>query len=399
LLSINTVNWFYAFAIIIPVVIIPLYAKSLGASLFQASIMVGIFYGVNAVFGVIMGSLSDILGRRKPFLISSSIGTVVVFLLIAFTEIPLLLILSMGLFGVITAAFLPCMMGMISEISSKAEKGKNMGLLNTSTSLGWAGGSFLGGFVAGQFNFQITFISGCIIAIIATVLTISILRETRTNVASDSNKDFRKILTALKNRFLPSSGESSYLKENGLSWFYFIIFLRYTAYLGSFALLPIFFASIASTFWAGMLVAIYMGVSGILMSPIGKFSDKYGRKPIVIFGLVGTSIALVFYAISYSLIVLILTQFFYSFVFAAIFTGGSAFVSDVSPEMKHNEAMGFLNSSITFGAVIGSIIAGIIAEMFGIRIMFLILAIPPVFGALVVLLRIPETVSLQQQRI
>jgi len=86
LLSINIVNWFYAFSIIIPVVIIPLYAKSLGATLFQASILVGIFYGVNAVAGVIIGSLSDIIGRRKPFLISSSIGTAVVFLLIAFTD-------------------------------------------------------------------------------------------------------------------------------------------------------------------------------------------------------------------------------------------------------------------------------------------------------------------------
>lgn len=399
LISINTVNWFYAFSIIIPVVIIPLYAKSLGATLFQASIMVGIFYGVNAVAGVIMGSLSDIIGRRNPFLISSSIGTAVVFLLIAFTDIPFLLIFMMGLFGVITAAFLPCMMGLISEISSKAEKGKNMGLLNTSTSLGWAGGSFLGGLVAGQFNFQITFISGCIIAVIATLLTILILRETRTNMDSDSNRDFREVITALKNRFLPSSGESSYLKENGLSWFYFIIFLRYTAYLGSFALLPIFFASIASTFWAGMLVAIYMGISGVLMTPIGNFSDKYGRKPIVIFGLVGTSIALVLYAISYSLLLLIITQLFYSLVFASIYTGGSSFVSDVAPESKHNEAMGFLNSSITFGAVVGSIIAGIIAEMFGIRTMFLILAIFPVFGALVVLFRIQETVSSQQHNI
>ena len=203
LLSINTVNWFYAFSIIIPVIIIPLYAKSLGTTLFQASIMVGIFYGVNAVAGVIVGSLSDIIGRRKPFLISSSFGTAIVFLLIAFTDIPLLLILMMGLFGVITAAFLPCMMGLISEISSKAEKGKNMGLLNTSTSLGWAGGSFLGGIIAGQFNFQITFISGCIIACIATVLTIFILREARTNIDTDSNRDFRKVVVALKNRFLP----------------------------------------------------------------------------------------------------------------------------------------------------------------------------------------------------
>jgi len=173
------------------------------------------------------------------------------------------------------------------------------------------------------------------------------------------------------------------------------MFLRYTAYLGSFALLPIFFASISSTFWAGMLVAIYMGLSGVLMTPIGNFSDKFGRKPIVIFGLVGTSIALVLYAISTTLLLLIVTQIFYSLVFASIYTGGSAFVSDVAPESKHNEAMGFLNSSITFGAVVGSIIAGIIAEMLGMRIMFLILAIFPVFGALVVLLRIQETAFLQ----
>jgi MFS family permease len=378
----------------IPIIIVPLYATSLGANLFQASILVGVFYGVNSIAAVIIGSLSDIMGRRQPFLISSSIGTAVVFLLIAFTEIPMLLILMMGLFGVITASFLPCMMGLISEISSQAEKGRNMGLLNTSTSLGWAGGSFLGGIIAQQFSFQITFYSGCVIAVIAAALTIFALKETKTTTDT-ADRNFREVVVALKNRFLPSSGESSYLKENGLSWFYLIIFLRYTAYLGSFSLLPIFFATIASTFWAGMLVAIYMSVSGILMTPIGNFSDKFGRKPIVIFGLIGTSIALVLYAIANSLLLLIITQLFYSLVFASIYTGGSAFVSDVAPESKHNEAMGYLNSSITFGAVVGAIIAGILAEMFGLRFMFLILSIFPVFGAAVVLFRIQETVSRQ----
>ena len=130
------------------------------------------------------------------------------------------------------------------------------------------------------------------------------------------------------------------------------------------------------------------------MTPIGKFSDKYaGRKPIILFGLVGTSIVLSLYALSYSLYLLIIAQTLNAFVFACIYTGGSAFVADISPPLKQNEAMGYLNSSITFGAVTGTIIAGIMAEIFGLRTMFFILAILPILGAIIVLLKVQETIS------
>jgi MFS family permease len=129
------------------------------------------------------------------------------------------------------------------------------------------------------------------------------------------------------------------------------------------------------------------------MSPVGKFSDMKGRKLIILLGLFGTSLVLLLYATSYNLILLIVAQVLNEFVFASIYTGGSAFVSDVAPKASHSEAMGYLNSAMTFGAVTGTIIAGIMAEVFGLRTMFLILAILPIIGAVIVIAKVAETIS------
>ncbi len=397
LISINITNWLSSFAAIVPFVIIPLYARTyLGATLFQASIIIGTLFGVTSVSSVIMGSLSDELGRRKPFLIVSMLGSAIIFLVIPLVGSSLHLILLMAVFGFISAGFVPCIMGMVSEISSKTEKGRNLGLLNSTTSLGWAIGSFLSGLIADLFNFTMSFYLGSFLAVLTVVLTIFFLKETKADVGKD--RDFKKALIALKKRFsFSTSGEGAYLKENGLNWFYISAFLRYSAYWGSFALLTIFFASLVSTTWVGILLLINMGLQGLLMTPVGKLSDeRLGRKPIILFGLFGTTVVLSLYALSYSLYLLIIAQTLNAFVFACIYTGGSAFVSDISPKGKHNEAMGYLNSSITLGAVTGTIIAGFIAEMFGLRNMFFILAVLPVIGAIVVLLKVNETILITE---
>ncbi|WP_287584220.1 MFS transporter [Candidatus Borrarchaeum sp.] len=391
LVPISTVNLLFSFAIIIPLVVMPLYARSLGATLLQASLLLATYYGVQTVSLVFMGALSDIMGSRKPFIIFSLSGMAVILLFIAFINIPTLLILLMGIMGFIAAGFRPTCMGLVSAISLKHEKGKSLGILNTSTSIGWACGSFLGGLIADLFNFAVTFYLACSIAFTAVILTIIFLIEITTSTNKERN--FRRIISSLKNRFLPNSDENSYLKEHGLSWLYVVFYLRYSAYGGAFSFLSIFFAGLFSNSWAGILIGIYLGLSGFLMAPIGKLSDKIGRKPILILGSLGTSVTLIIYALAYDLFLLLAIQIFLSVVFAAIYTGGSAFVSDVAPEFKHNEAMGLLNSSLSLGAVTGSVLGGITAQLFGLRVMFVFLAIFPIIGTVIVLLKLSETIS------
>ncbi len=145
--------------------------------------------------------------------------------------------------------------------------------------------------------------------------------------------------------------------------------------------------------WVGILIGLNNGLQAVTMTPIGKLSDRIGRKPIIHLGLLGTSLVLVLYAIANGLFILIIAQIILSFAFAGIFTGESAFVADIAPEFKHNEIMGFLSFTLGFASLLGSLFAGIVAEFWGLRIMFMILAILPVIGSAIVFLKVKETVT------
>ncbi|MFX1520528.1 MAG: MFS transporter [Promethearchaeota archaeon] len=392
-ITINTTGFFFSYATIIPSVILPLYALSIGATLLQISLILGIAFGMNSATTVIMGSLADIFGTRKPFLIFGLVGSAFALIVIPFISIPLYLIVLMGIWGVIISAYPPNMLGLVSEISAKTEKGKNLGILNTSISLGWALGSFFSGLIKDLFDFAISFYTGSFFAILAAILTFIFLKETRKEVIKD--KSLRTILNTLKRRIFPGccGEEITYLKKNGLNWLFASVFTRYFAYWGVLALVTIFFSTLVSVVWIGILIGLNNGLQAVAMAPIGKLSDKIGRKPIIHLGLLGTSLVLVLYAIANGLFILIIAQIILSFAFAGIFTGGSAFVADIAPEFKHNEIMGFLSFVLGFASLTGSLFAGIVAEIWGLRIMFMALAILPVIGSIIVFLKVQETVA------
>ncbi|MFX1466527.1 MAG: MFS transporter [Promethearchaeota archaeon] len=392
-ITINTTGFFFSYATIIPSVILPLYALSIGATLFQISLILGVSFGMNSATTVIMGSLSDILGTRKPFFIFSLIGSAIALCLIPFISIPVYLILLMGIWGVIISAYPPNMFGLVSEISTKTEKGKNMGILNTSISLGWALGSFFSGLIEELFGFALSFYVGCSFAVLAAVITLIFLKETKKGIVKD--RSVREIMNALKRRIIPGccGEEITYLKKNGLNWLFTSIFTRYFAYWGVLALVTVFFATLVPVVWVGILIGINNGLQAVTMAPIGKLSDKIGRKPIIHLGLLGTSAVLILYAIAHGIYILLIAQVLLSFAFAGIFTGESAFVADIAPEFKHNEIMGFLSFTLGLASLLGSLIAGILAELLGLRIMFMILATLPVIGSFIVFLKVQETIS------
>lgn len=111
----------------------------------------------------------------------------------------------------------------------------------------------------------------------------------------------------------------------------------------------------------GIVVAIYSFVQ-LLFNPIlGRLSDKYGRKPLIVISLFINSIGYIIFAFTTSYIVLLLSR-----IVAGI--GGSsisvaqAYVADVTTKEDRTKGMGMIGAAFGLGFVFGPFMGGILSS-------------------------------------
>lgn len=112
----------------------------------------------------------------------------------------------------------------------------------------------------------------------------------------------------------------------------------------------------------GLLVAVYSLVQ-LVMAPLwGRLSDRVGRRPVLILGLLGSAAAYVVFARADSL-----AQLFLSRIIGGI--GGStipvaqAYIADVTPPERRAGNMGLIGAAFGIGFVIGPLLGGILSEL------------------------------------
>jgi len=129
------------FGILIP--ILPTFAsKQLGATDFQIGIVVAVFSLMQFFFNPIMGRLSDRIGRR-PVILSTQLMTIISYLIFAFTNSYLLLIISRMIAG-LGGSNIGVAQAYIADITSKEERAKGMGLIGAAFGLGFVFGPLIG---------------------------------------------------------------------------------------------------------------------------------------------------------------------------------------------------------------------------------------------------------------
>ncbi len=118
----------------------------------------------------------------------------------------------------------------------------------------------------------------------------------------------------------------------------------------------------ADGFTVGLLVTVY-SVFQFAMAPLwGRLSDRFGRKPILLLGLVGSALAYLVFAYAGTLAVL-----FASRIMAGI--GGStvpvaeAYIADVTPPEHRAGNMGLIGAAFGLGFTVGPALGGILASV------------------------------------
>ncbi|MFW9979057.1 MAG: MFS transporter [Candidatus Thorarchaeota archaeon] len=145
----------------------------------------------------------------------------------------------------------------------------------------------------------------------------------------------------------------------------------------------------------GILAASFALTRIFLAGPMGQLSDRTGRKPILMFSLIGFAVANVVYAFAQDITVMIAARAVEGAVSAGFYPSANAYVSDVTTPENRGTAMGYISMGNMLGFVIGPTIGGVLAEFLGIRIPFIIAAIGTLatFLAIVVFVTEPERTS------
>jgi multidrug resistance protein len=100
------------------------------------------------------------------------------------------------------------------------------------------------------------------------------------------------------------------------------------------------------------------------MSPImGKLSDIYGRKPLLLFSQLMTAISFLVFAMANSVWVLILSRVIDG-LFGSNFVIAQAYLSDISSKEDRTVAMGISGMAFGFGFLVGPALGGFLAERF-----------------------------------
>ena len=135
------------------------------------------------------------------------------------------------------------------------------------------------------------------------------------------------------------------------------------------------------SFWSGLAFSASFFVSS-WMAPIwGKFADRHGRKKVLMLSATGMGIFSVLMGIALNVYELVTFRLLQGF-FSGYVANTSALIASSVPKEHSGKALSTLATGTTSGMLLGSLIGGFIADIFGYRISFMLTGL----GYLIVLL-------------
>ncbi len=125
-------------------------------------------------------------------------------------------------------------------------------------------------------------------------------------------------------------------------------------------ILPFYTLSLgAQPFELGMLTATFALMSLVFSPIMGKLSDKYGRKKILLLGTVGFAAAYLVFAFSDSLLMVFVARAIEGIAASAIFPACVSLLSDFTSEQQRGRAMGLVGMAFSLGFIAGPAFGGI----------------------------------------
>ena len=366
-------------------IVIPLYVARLPAPWFpwpesvRAGVLISIYGLVNAFLQPFSGALTDRVNKRKPFiqggLILMGASTLAFIFASRFTDLLVLRTVQ----GVGVALTIPASMALMAAASSKETRGGSMGIYSTARMAGFTTGPLVGGLLYDHFGFNMAFYAGAFFILLASILVQLMIKEVPTEISVKEGRPFQIIDRHLLNAGILGAGLATFMMACAFSMMT-PLETEFNARLHETAL------DFSIAFSALMVSRL------LLQIPLGRLSDRYGRKLFIIAGLVVTAFSTALLGEARTTVELIALRVIQGVGAAGIAAPTFALAADLATPGGEGRQMSIITMGFGLGIALGPLMAGLLAVL-EFDLPFLVVGLMLIASAGMIYHSVPETVQ------
>jgi len=348
--------------------VMPVFARRLsefGDGVEELGLMTMSFALAQMIGAPLMGSLADSKGRR-PIILLALMTVVLQYIGYLLAPSTLFFILIRGVVGFLSAGLFPAAMGVVADLVPEDRRAQWAGIIMGSYAVGMIFGPVIGGLLYDGFGYAAPFVLSAVVAFLALVAAFVMIPETRTPEIRN-----REMLRTRHDN--PQSGQQASIWDALPRPLLIFAILLLIDFISSFSFafvepqMIFYFYDVLnwSTTQFGVLVGIYGLFSVAGQMGLGQLSDKWGRKPLIIAGLIPNIIFFAGLAVLTDYYLMMIGAAFAGIGNALIAPAANAFYLDITAEEHRSRIIGVKGSFLSLGGVLGPLavaaVAGIIA--------------------------------------
>ncbi|MDV2474966.1 MFS transporter [Rhodococcus zopfii] len=330
---------------------LPQFARSFDVGITAATVVVSAFAAMRLAFAPASGALVQKLGERPVYIT----GVLIVALstgACAFAATYWQLLVFRGLGGIGSTMFTVSALGLIIRIAPPDARGRVSGLYATSFLLGNIGGPLVGGALVG-FGLRVPFVIYAVALLVAAaVVGISLRGSALAAPAPADGAPTLRLRDALRVPIFRAALGSNF--ANG--WAVFGVRV---------AMMPLFVVEVLQrdASLAGVALTVFAVGNALVLMSSGRLSDRYGRRPFVLTGLVVCGVGTIGMGLTDNV-----PLFFVTSLVAGIGSGllgppQQAAVADVvGSKARGGPVLAAFQMTADVGAVIGPVVGGLLAD-------------------------------------
>ncbi len=147
-------------------------------------------------------------------------------------------------------------------------------------------------------------------------------------------------------------------QKSQLAIIFFTVFLYLVGFGVVIPIVPVLARNFGATpLQVGLLLSVYSFMQFVFAPFWGRLSDRKGRRPILLFCLLGEFLSYIAFGLARNLEMLFVARMFAGFFGASISTA-SAYISDITPPAERSKGMALIGAAFGLGFLIGPAMGG-----------------------------------------